>query len=63
MSSYFMAAYNPRENAIRVAFWLDDYFGKYVYGVKFDGDDKYYTTREVDIPTDVVFVPKEKGDE
>jgi hypothetical protein len=55
MSNFVAAAYNPKEQVIRSAMFMDDYFGHYKFGVMFEGDDKVYTIEEVDIPTDKVF--------
>lgn len=58
MSNYTRSAYHPKEKVIRAANWLDDYFGRHIYGVSFPGDDHVYRTHEVEIPVDIVFVPK-----
>ncbi len=59
MSNFTQIAWNPREKVARAAHWLDDYFGRHQYGVSFDGDDKVYRPQEVEIPLDIVLVPKE----
>ena len=58
MSNYIRSAWNPKERVARAASYMDNYFGPYVYGVKFDGDDKVYRPNEVEIPVDLVLVPK-----
>lgn len=57
MSNFERAAYHPQEKRIRTAIFLDDYFGRHRYGVKFDGDDRVYNSQEVEIPLGVVFAP------
>lgn len=63
MSNHTRAAYHPKENVVRAAAWLDDYFGPHQYGVRFAGDAHVYTPEEVDIPLDVVFVPDSPPEE
>jgi hypothetical protein len=53
VSSYKDKAWNPKTNKIEDAVWLDDYFGRHQYGVKFAGDDKYYKPNEVEIPKEI----------
>lgn len=60
MSNYSSPAYNPKENVIRDALWLDDHFGRHNYGVMFAGDPAVYTPEQVRIPADVIFIPKSK---
>ena len=66
MSNFTRAAYHPNEKVVRAATFCDDYFGPHKYGVFFVGDQWIYHPNEVDIPLDVVFVPrmeeKEKPD-
>lgn len=59
MSNFVQAAYNPKEKTVRAAHFMDDYFDKHEYGIKFSGDNKVYRTNEVIIPIDAVFVLKE----
>lgn len=59
MSNFTRVAWNPRERVARAANWLDDYFGRHQYGVKFDGDDKVYRPEEVEIPLELVLEPRE----
>lgn len=56
MSNFIAAAYHPLTNTVRAAAFMDDYFGHYIYGIKFEGDDKVYRTEEITIPTDKIFV-------
>ncbi len=58
MSSFTRVAWNPREQQARAASWLDDYFGRHEYGVSFAGDSHVYRPAEVEIPIDLVLVPK-----
>ncbi len=58
MSNYRQAAYDPESQTVRTAWWMDDWFGKHQYGVRFDDGGKVYKPAEVEIPLDVVFVPK-----
>lgn len=59
MSNYTRVAWNPKERVARAAHWVDNYFGRYEYGVMFDGDGYVYRPQEVEIPLDLVLVPKE----
>ncbi len=59
MSNFIRTAWHPVEKVARAAHWLDDYFGRHEYGVSFDGDDHVYRPNEVEIPLDLVLVPKE----
>lgn len=61
MSSYYRSAYHPLTNTVKQASWLDDYFGRHMYGVRFDDDDKVYTPEEVEIPMDIIFVPEDES--
>jgi len=60
MSNYVRAAYHPPTNTVRAAHWMDDYFGKHQYGVRFDDteDNTVYRPDDVHIPVDKVFVEK-----
>ena len=59
MSNYKEAAYNPVRKTIEGAWWLDDYFGRHEYGVRFVADDgpgsPVYRPSEVRIPSDRTF--------
>ncbi len=61
MSNFTRVAWNPKERVARVASYLDDYFGKHQYGVRFDGDKQVYRPDEVEIPVDLVLVPKSQS--
>lgn len=63
MSNFTRTAWHPREKVARAAHWLDDYFGRHEYGVSFDGDDHVYRPHEVEIPLDLVLVPKDEDSE
>jgi hypothetical protein len=39
--------YNPRTGKLHRALWLDSYFGKRRYGVRFDGEDHVYRTEQI----------------
>ena len=39
MSTYKAKARNPWTGEIEEATWIDDYYGKHKYGVKFDNGD------------------------
>ncbi len=47
MSSFKRITRHPVTDLLKIAEWLDDYFGLHEYGVKFEGDPKIY--REEDI--------------
>lgn len=44
MSSYTKITRHPQTGAWEKAFWIDDYFGSHVYGVRFKSDNKVYST-------------------
>jgi hypothetical protein len=58
VSNFTGPAYHPKEKTVRAASFMDDYFGKHEYGVRFSGDHHVYKEHETRIPLDVVFVPK-----
>lgn len=60
MSNFTNAAYHPPSKTIRSALFLDDYFGKHEYGVKFPDDDHVYPVDEVKIPLDKTFYLNEE---
>lgn len=57
MSNFSSPAYHPKEKVIRVAAFMDDYFGPHEYGVRFPGDAHVYKEHETRIPHEVVFAP------
>jgi hypothetical protein len=59
MSNFQRIAWHPVERVARAADYLDDYFGRHEYGVKFIGDEKVYRPAEVEIPLELVLVPKD----
>ncbi len=59
MSNFTRTAWNPRDKVARAAHWLDNHFGSHAYGVSFDGDPHVYRPDEVEIPLDLVLVPRE----
>jgi hypothetical protein len=61
MSNFTQVAWNPKERVARAAAFMDDYFGPHAYGVKFEGDEQVYRPAEVDIPLDLILVPKLEG--
>ena len=42
MSNYSAPTKHPVTGRIRMADWLDDSFGRHVYGVRFHGEEKIY---------------------
>jgi hypothetical protein len=56
MSNYFEARYHPVEKVVRTAMMLDDYFGKYQYGVQFDTGGPVFQPKDCDIPLNTIFV-------
>jgi hypothetical protein len=58
MSNFTRVAWNPKERVARAADHLDDYFGRHQYGVRFEGDSQIYRPDEVEIPIDLVLVPR-----
>ncbi len=59
MSNYTRVAWHPKERVARAASWLDDYFGRHQYGVRFKGDETVYRPEDVEIPVELVLVPRE----
>ena len=47
MSSYKGKARDPADGKIKDAWWIDDYFGRHQYGVKFVEDGRAYRPKEV----------------
>jgi hypothetical protein len=50
MSTYSEKTWHPVERRLRNAQWIDDYFGRHQYGVRFDGEDHVYRPEEVNPP-------------
>lgn len=44
MSSYKKITRHPNTGIYEEAFYIDDYFGPHIYGVRFDSDNKVYPT-------------------
>jgi hypothetical protein len=61
MSNYTRISWHPTERVARAAEHLDNYFGAHQYGVRFSGDSRIYRPNEVEIPLDLVLVPKDEG--
>lgn len=59
MSNFTRVSWHPVERVARAASYLDNYFGRHQYGVRFDGDEKVYRSNEVEIPIDLRLVPEE----
>lgn len=51
MSSYNAMAINPMTKEKENAFFIDDYYGKHMYGVKFS-DGKVYPVEEIKVETE-----------
>lgn len=51
MSSYFAPAIHPVRKTVELADFLDDYFGRHQYGVRFDNDGRIWRENEVELPT------------
>jgi len=51
MSSYSKITKHPITGKWEMAQWLDDYFGKHHYGVRFPSEDKVYNPDEVNLET------------
>jgi hypothetical protein len=49
MSSYFGSAINPKTGKMEPCTFIDDYFGKHKYGVRFEGT-QIYKIEDVKIP-------------
>jgi hypothetical protein len=58
MSNFTRVSWHPVERVARAADWIDDHFGRHRYGVRFHGDDHVYKPEEVEIPLDLILVPK-----
>lgn len=62
MSNFYSMAYHPKEKVIRKCTLIDDYFGKHLYGVHFDGDpvQQVFHAEYCRIPvTTTVWIPKD----
>ncbi len=57
MSSYKDLAYDPASRTVREAWFIDDYFGKHRYGVRFDDDGEVYRPEQVAIPPHLAAPP------
>ena len=47
MSNFSRMTFHPRTGKIECAFWIDDKFGKHIYGVQFPSDGSVYHEDEV----------------
>lgn len=47
MSSYRAIAFNPATHEVEEADWLDNHFGRHIYGVQFRGNYTVWYTHEV----------------
>lgn len=55
MSNFARSAYHPPTGTVKSANYMDDYFGRHQYGVRFAGDPEVYLPEQVEIPQDQVF--------
>lgn len=46
MSNYSAPTRHPITGAIEMADWLDDSFGRHIYGVRFHGEEKIYPSTD-----------------
>jgi hypothetical protein len=46
MSNYSAPTRHPFTNEIKMADWLDDSFGRHVYGVRFHGEELIYHNKD-----------------
>lgn len=46
MSNFQQWTRHPETGEVVLADWLDDYFGRHIYGVRFPGSDKVFRTTE-----------------
>jgi len=51
MSSYVAITKHPKTGKQVQAWWLDDYFGKHLYGVRFLDEIKVYDPRKTKLTT------------
>jgi len=42
MSNFTAPTFHPVTGEIENAYWVDDYFGRYEYGVSFGGEEEVY---------------------
>lgn len=47
MSSFKRITRHPVTGLLKIAWWIDDYFGNHHYGVKFEDDPKVYREEEL----------------
>ena len=61
MSHFSTHTYDPETDTIRMAAWMDDYYGQHHYGVRFYPGGPVYHPHEVSIPNenDTIWVRKE----
>ena len=52
MSNFYGAAIHPKTGEVQNVIWLDNYFGRHIYGVKFP-DGSIFHENEIEVP-DVV---------
>ena len=49
MSNFKKITRHPVTGLLKIAEWLDDYFGPHEYGVRFEGNTKVYREEDVDV--------------
>lgn len=49
MSSYYALTKPPITGKWKRALWIDDYFGKHLYGVQFEGEERVFDPDEEDL--------------
>ena len=47
MSHYTMKIRNPRTGNVEEALWMDDYWGRHQYGVRFAGEEYVWRDEEL----------------
>lgn len=47
MSHYTMTIRNPRTGNVEEALWMDDYWGRHQYGIRFAGEEHVWRDEEL----------------
>jgi hypothetical protein len=60
MSNFIKSSVNPETSIVEDAEFLDDYFGRHEYGVRFPSTGKVFREEEVEVPTDTEKSPPQE---
>ena len=63
MSNFIEPTYHPIKKKMLYAYWIDDYFGKHKYGIKFVNEDRVFSEKELDEIKNKLDLPDSSDDQ